>query len=160
MNEVAEAIHQLRGWVDPEDFHNRMRADLHWAAAVRFACRNGIPLSVFHGRIPTPDEPLWLPDDRDTAVAHEMWVSQVCGGCGLHPLDWPIEKVETYKGRVETCHGCREMADTRKTIPADTSEAARAAMRVFLVPRSEIERLILDEYADGNLEDLEDFNLD
>jgi hypothetical protein len=160
VNEVAEALHQLRGWVDPEDFHNRMRADPHWAAGVRIAGRAGIPLSQFHGRVPAAGEPLWLPEDRDTAVAFELWSSQVCGGCGLHPLDWPDEQSETYKGRISTCHGCREMADSRATIPNDVSDTHRAAIRVFLVPRPAIERLILDEYDAGRLDNLEDFNLE
>jgi hypothetical protein len=113
---ASELLHKARWWVDPVEFHERMRSDPAWVAAVRFACEHGIPISVFFGRVVEPGEPLWLPDDTEVAIGFEQWVAAVCPNCGLHRLDWEHEHDETFKGRIETCFGCVELADTRRSI--------------------------------------------
>lgn len=149
---ASQLIHKVRWFVDPDDFHGRMRADPGWAAAVRFVCEHGIPLSVFYGRAVEPGEPLWLPADTEVAIGFEQWVSQICGGCGLHRLDWPVEDSETWKGKIDTCFGCVELSDTKKTIPKSVSDARRQAMRIYLVPRPEPEKLLLLAHERGEIE--------
>lgn len=152
---ASELIHKARWWVDPVEFHNRMRADAAWVAAVRFSCEHGIPISVFFGRVIEPGDPLWLTADTEVAIGFEQWLSAVCPACGLHRLDWESERDETWKGRIETCFGCVELADTRKTIPEKVGADRRAAMRVYLVPRSEQERLLLEAHERGEIENQE-----
>lgn len=146
----AEAAHTVRWWSDPEGFHHRMRADPRFAAEISFCNERGIPHSIFLGRLwPNPDdptEPQWLDVDQDVAMAHHTWAGQVCPHCGLHPLDWPTERSETWKGVLSTCWGCVEVADTMSTIPKDVSEERRRHIRAHLVPRTESERLILEAY--------------
>lgn len=151
--DAAHLIHQLRWWTDPEAFHWRMRDDPGWAAGIRFACEHGIPASVFFGRVVRPGEPQWLAEDTETAVAFEQWAGQICGGCGLHPLDWPSERDETWKGRIDTCFGCAEIGDTRSMIPKSMSEARRSSIRVHLVPRSAPERTLLEAREEGLVPD-------
>lgn len=154
---VSQLIHRVRWYVDPDEFHNRMRADPGWATAVQFSCAHGIPLSVFFGRVVEPGEALWLPEDTEAAIGFEQWSSQLCGGCGLHRLDWPEERSETWKGTITTCFGCVELADTKAGIPKDVSDARRQSMRIYLVPRPERERLLLEAHEHGELDDLPDF---
>jgi hypothetical protein len=142
--------HSIRGWTDPAEFHHWMRNDPMFATGVRFVCRVGIPYSEFLGRIPGPGEPRWLAADREVAIEFERWSSQVCGGCGLHPLDWENERDETWKGVVQACFGCREIADTKRSIPEKARD--RTDLQVSLLPRSERERLLLDAIDQGEME--------
>jgi hypothetical protein len=84
------------------------------------------------------------------AVEFERWSGQVCGGCGLHPLDWENELDETYKGVVSACFGCREIADTKAQIPE--KQQNRPELQVGLVPRSERELLLLDAVDKGEMD--------
>jgi hypothetical protein len=148
----AWALHQVRAWVSIEAFHHRMRSDPAWAAQVAFCCRVGIPLSEFLGRVPDPGEPRWLDEDRDVAVGFERWSTGICPGCGLHRLDWLDERDETWKGTIEVCHGCVEIGDTRATIPKKVSDERRAALRVYLTPRTARERILLEAHERGEIE--------
>jgi hypothetical protein len=152
---ASELLHKARWWVDPVEFHERMRSDPAWVAAVRFACEHGIPISVFFGRVVEPGEPLWLPDDTEVAIGFEQWVAAVCPNCGLHRLDWEHEHDETFKGRIETCFGCVELADTRRSIPEKTADDRKMALRVYLVPRSQPERDLLEAHERGEIDGTE-----
>lgn len=145
-------IHQTRWWVDPIAFHNRMRDDPAWATAVQYACGHGIPVSVFFGRVVEVGQPTWLVEDTEVAIGFEQWQAQLCPHCGLHRLDWPRERDETFKGRTETCFGCVELADTRRGIPKSVSDDRRQAMRVYLVPRSDQERELLEAHERGEID--------
>lgn len=149
---TAAVAHQARGLIDVEAFHWRMRDDPRWAVAVRYACEHGIPLSVFLGRVVEPGEPVWDEDDRDVALGYTLWISGVCGSCGLHRLDWEHERDETWKGTIVTCFGCVELADTRAQIPDSVSAERRATQRVFLTPRTERERILLEAVERGDLD--------
>lgn len=142
--EAAGLLHLLRDSSDPAAFHHWMRHDPSWAVKVRFVCRVGIPMTEFLGRVPQPGKPRWTAFDRQVAMEYERWSGQVCPNCGLHPLDWENERDETYKGVVEACFGCRELSDTRAQLPSDLSEERRSELRVYLTPRSERERVLLD----------------
>jgi len=41
-----------------------------------------IPRSVFLGRVVAEGEPLWLDDDRESALAYIEYLDSLCGGCG------------------------------------------------------------------------------
>lgn len=151
-DELGELRHQLRDAIDVADFHHRMRNDRRWALAITYAATHGIPLSVFLGRVVEPGEPVWLLEDTQAAMGFEQWSAAICSGCGLHPLDWPDERDETWRGQIDMCHGCIEMADTRATIPDKVSDDRRRAMRVYLVPRPEPERLLLEAHERGEID--------
>lgn len=48
----------------------------------------GIPHSVFGGREVLPGAPIWLPRDRELALAWAAEERATCPGCGSKPADW------------------------------------------------------------------------
>lgn len=149
---ASELIHKARWWVDPVEFHGRMRSDPSWAAAVKFCCDHGIPISVFFGRVVEPGAPMWLAEDTEVAIGFEQWAAAVCSNCGLHRFDWEHERDETFKGTIVTCFGCVELADTRRTIPEKTADDRKMALRVYLVPRTQVERDLLEAHERGEID--------
>ena len=133
-----------------------MREDHRFAAEIAIACEIGEPLSIFLGRLwPDPRSPLvpkWLDSDQDYAVSYRAWRAQVCPQCGLHPLDWPNERDETWKGHTHYCWGCVEVDDTRKAVGERLSDERKSQLRVTLVPRTEGERLLLEAYERDEIE--------
>ena len=95
---------------------------------------------MFLGRVVGPDDPLWLPDDREMAIAYLREKAEHCPHCGTRrgkPRDY-------YVGQQDTCPGCELLDQEQKNIP----EALRAFTRPYLVPR----HLLTEEQLTADIE--------
>jgi hypothetical protein len=79
--------------------------------------RVGIPRSVLLGRIPAPDEPLWLPADTDGLLALQSDEDARCPGCNQileQSMDPDLSELwDTVHDPEPCCHACAAM-DRRK----------------------------------------------
>ena len=75
----------------------------------------GVPRSIFLGRVPAPDEPLWSDEDREWALALLDVEADTCGGCG-QPLSesYLPENEYAYTVTPSRCHACAAMSRTSR----------------------------------------------
>lgn len=81
-----------------------------------------IPHSILKGRVPDPGESDWTPADLDKALLWQGYEARRCPQCGTHPDEWPADTREEqepppYLAEPYRCHGCRDIGETRETLP-------------------------------------------
>lgn len=96
---------------------------------------------MFRGRIVGPGEPLWLDDDRATALAYRKWLREDeatrCPRCRTRESDW----IDPESGRplrdplweavIRECAGCAEAVDVEGDM---TDEQRRDGAHVIFRP--------------------------
>jgi len=76
-----------------------------------YVCPNGIPRSIFLGRVPRQGEPHWLPSDITAALEWQSEQDRKCPGCGQN-IDETFGPGNVDKWNAEVsghCDGCRAM---------------------------------------------------
>jgi hypothetical protein len=102
--------------------------------------------------LPKREEPLWLPEDLEWAIAYESYLNGLCDGCRTPRAVWDNAKDGQlpFVGKVVSCRGCEEVADTENEIPEDERTAYR---RVVMVPGPVYDRQEEIDEADDMLRD-------
>jgi len=69
----------------------------------------GIPRSIFCGRIAVNGEPLWLPEDFESALDWAAWEANKCPGCGRQRDECfsDDDNGPVYEGEAQTCWSCQ-----------------------------------------------------
>lgn len=92
------------------------------------------PRSIVLGRVPLPDEPLWLPDDLEWALAYEGYLASICNRCGTRHADWrkPDGRPDpdAYVAVPTRCPGAEALAIADNDIPEN--ERQRGAYSVLV----------------------------
>lgn len=79
--------------------------------------------------MPGPGEPLWLPEDRDKAIAYEIAAREACGTCGSREQDFldadgrPLDPPRLM-AEVQDCPGCAERTKGSLDLQEDARRAA------------------------------------
>lgn len=78
---------------------------------MQYCGAHGIPRSVFLGRVVTPGEPEWLPEDAVAALRWQAEQDALCAGCH-QPRSESFDRAARYNVKSHTCQGCaaREQA--------------------------------------------------
>ncbi|HKN38787.1 MAG TPA: hypothetical protein VJ456_06740 [Acidimicrobiia bacterium] len=87
----------------------------------------GIPHSVFLGRVVGPDDPQWLPSDREDAMAWSAHEARRCKHCGTHPEEW-AEDGMAYHAHMTACRGCRQLQRLQNSKQAQEAGDGRSVV--------------------------------
>lgn len=82
-----------------------------------------MPRSIFLGRKPGADEPLWLDDDTEAALEYMDYLDSLCSGCG-NPRHESFHKdnFSAYEATALRCHACatRDIETTSRSKSENT----------------------------------------
>jgi hypothetical protein len=82
---------------------------------------------------------MWLPEDRDKALAYTRQMARVCKGCGTKEEDWERDK-DAFVGDHRQCQGCLRLEEERGNAPDDAK-----GIHYFLTPRVVMEQRLAAE---------------
>lgn len=94
----------------------------------------GIPHSIFLGRVPGPNEPYWLDDDQDKALAWTRREARRCPKCRTLPEEWERDP-DAYLADTHRCLGCERVEQAYASVGDD-----ERGVHAYLRPPTDEER--------------------